>query len=362
MKNDAFFTVRHSGYKQYPGYAYFMRHVLNNLNDSSPKTPDALFNTASNLLANEQESVWDQEKEEFTCFTKNHDVLLNCLPHDMRTKLELKELSYEDCFGPIMSMGYGKICLPDPDTHGRNASVVITPFLIRRDDGSLAQYRGYWERFRSYYNLDKDSIAADTKLDFSYPLPTPYPPLQLMQIGTPKALRAAYLSRFSNPSSMENEYENISRTPEGSVELLFLHPPYNIKYQKSLIQHCINPRWTILTSTEPSTATIDDKINAAIEIYWFIAQSTPPERGGSAFSNVILAHMIDRLRDQGLNVPLDKNPNIDLWAEAALLPLADTANIRGFRSLCREAIFAKNAPVSSWITKTIRAADQVPYL
>ena len=196
------------------------------------------------------------------------------------------------------------------------------------------------------YGLSVDSIPKDFLLQFGYPIPGTSEKLPLMKIAAPKNLETTFRNMCGGDMQIVERYmvEPFLRKYADKKSLVFLHPCADKEYFDKLTQ-CIDPLLKTLDSkpknkVEAGTLPPAEKLDAMIDIYWLVAQSTPVVRGGSAYANVILEHMAERLRAHGYDyeVPYTKE-KVDLWFQAASLPLDDRENLKGFKTRFKEGLF-----------------------
>lgn len=239
---------------------------------------------------------------------------------------------------------------PEAIVHG---DALITPVYSCVADG-YKSYRGYFEALCRNQNLDAENIPEDYKVQFEYVLPDTNETLKLMSIGTRKALKDEFTSRHTSEppelvrdiktANFAREYLFSSRDEftndkdeqfvgkkmpypkEFTKELVMLHPNCDEHFMINL-EKCLDP---LLETIDSGHTDKDTKLDAMAEAYWLVAQSTPVWRGGSAYARVILEHLSDRIRTQGIDydIPYTK-PEIDLWAEAA------TSDVSTFKSKFR---------------------------
>jgi len=347
--------------RQYIGYGYFLNHALQQLNKTMPDSPALLIGETSKLLLNpvDKENLAENLPEQ----ERNADVFLNCLPDSLRTRLGIRNSSYftvpdnlTRIFGPIADANYGVLWArcgdhrkKMQDGHKSN----ITPIKDHKNGG----IRSYYSTLVDNYGLNEKSLPTNTVLSFDYEN------LELMKI--------------------------LFMSPEHKYQIMFQHPDCDWPYLHKLID-CIEPLLKQLDAppaspVRPHTSPPQEKLDAMATIYWLFAQSTPPARGGSAFANVILEHMAYRLRRQGYDyeVPYTRE-GVDLWAQAATLPLEDKRykdghwvdwtlpfmkkknieTIKGFKARFKEGLFfdpqAKDEDIEFYLSSHQRPPRRIP--
>lgn len=363
------FIVRHEGYNQFLGYGYFLDHALSRLNEKNPHSARKLLEQAARLL-------WNPDESKLTEFVvsqpKDSQVFGECLPEEIKRRFRIDEHFFdvstwqgkknvEMFFGPAGDSYYGLFCpefleymeklhtgggIVDPVTRRQitfpaSGAALTTPISAE----TARSYRGYFDVLGAHYGVQEN--ATDFRLEFDYPIPAEegrksIEKLPLMKIAFARNLENEVRARYKgDPQSIDYA---IQRFLHSGYRLIFLHPNCNRAYFDKLVR-CIEPLLAQIDAPSaqpvaPKLPLPEEKLDAMATIYWLLAQSTPIWRGGAAYANVILEHIAHRLRLQGYDyqIPYAKE-GVDLWAQAAMLPLEDKERLKGFKTRFREGIF-----------------------
>ena len=351
------FIVRDDRYLHVAGYGYFLDHVLKQLNREEPAWARELLERTALILQNPADENQPQGNPKSQ--PKNIEVLLNSLPKPMRERLKLTPAFFDEktvlgrsnlniYFGSVASSDFG-VLFP------RRLVTVI-------DSKDEAFGRSYSRTLAEHYGARALAKPEEVHLTFSYPIPGTNETLSLMKIGSPKNLEADYTARDANKQA-KRDPESIFYNP--NTRLVFLHPQCDRAFFNKLIA-CIDPLLAQVDAPSapfpaPGTPPPADKQAAVATIYWLLAQSTPITRGGSAYANVILEHLAHRLRQQGYDyeIPYLKE-GVDLWAQAAVLPLEDTPERQGFKTRFLEGKFfdraTKDADMEQYFCEALQRA------
>jgi hypothetical protein len=330
------FIVRDEDYEQYVGYGYFLDDVLKRLNNDPPQDVMKLMETTALYLLNPplkrgksrpstDYSDYDILKSDHPLFRegnpKDWSYMLACLPSTFEVPKVLADVitafrgafrhlsesdrrsAARDIFGPASDGTFGRLNSVSLSDNRRQAlhTVILDQNLAQMKE-TYRYSRGYFKLLCKQYGLKKNSDPPlHFFLGFSYPIPESNHRLQLMEIGAPLLLG------FRSISS----------------KLVFRHPLCNEAYMQDLVK-CLTPLWkTLFDDQSPKSGYLPkEKLEALATVYWLISQSTPIERGGSAFANVILEHLTARLKKQGYDCAMPyMAEGVDLWAQASMLPL-----------------------------------------
>lgn len=334
------FIVRHDEYKQTIGYPYLLDHVLHNLNNNLPGDARELLTRTASRLAH---------KPKNTDISKRKDDLAQLpylLPAYMQNDAKSDRLGY---FGPAAENFFGRLQYDLREELEEEAGSPDVPVGIALHTKIFfasrgKPYRGYLDTFKHYYPNEDPSTCM---LAFDYPIPGletgAGQTLPLMRIGQARHLSDEMKSHYTGEAEAI-EHRVTLYTHRFRDDLIFLHPECDRIFFNKLVK-CLDPLLKTIDASpehpvEPGASPPQEKIDAAATMYWLLAQSTPVVRGGSAYANVILEHVTHRLRGQGYDYTLPyTQEGVDLWAHAALLPLEDTPQMKGFRSRFREGQF-----------------------
>jgi hypothetical protein len=346
IDKSSYFSVRERldkdryDYRETHGYSRFVNSVLNKLNQEKLSSAKELLERTALLLLNPALNtdgtpiLADDPRQQL----KNEETFRSCLPEPLRTLLD-KELAsdrsraevWEAFFAPANTPKFGCI----------NAEPLNTNILWKKQKtykgktleemGVSRESRAYFRTFARAFHLPEDYESPDYSSptfikQFSYTIPGTQETLFLLKMGPAENLLSDYKGMYQKWQGDSAAEEAAQRFLDKNMELVILHPQVDEEFLKNLVL-CLDPLLKVVDAEVPQkkgarASQKQKKVDAIITMYWLLTQSTPVQRGGTAYANVILYHLEYRLRSQGYRFRLPHtSAEIDLWAEAAFYEL-----------------------------------------